>query len=181
MQELSMLETVEKEVPEIKKPENKSDVEIKEGNLSFEEAHDLANMMRAKIGVDASGTITDPIKLEDSDTGGMPIYPSKEQYQKAFEYIEELEKIIQKRKFEEKELGKLKKIASLGEKAFFKFLLSLSFSNKNLKKFQNEIKDISENEYNDLKEKGDDFGQKEIQLKKDIEKWNEEEEEYNKY
>ena len=121
---------------------------------------ELVNMMRVKIGVDQNGAIKDKI------IDGKPVYPTKEQYEKALNEIEELERKVKDKNINEKLISNLHKIILIGGKKIIDFL-SIDF--KKQKKgieetIEEMIKGDSSLQLEALKEMGDQYGRREDEL-----------------
>ncbi|MFA6515015.1 MAG: hypothetical protein WCT42_01990 [Candidatus Paceibacterota bacterium] len=165
----------------IQSAEIKKDEPAVESQLSLEEAHDLANMMRAKIGVSPSSTSRieskegEPYRTErgeiryEENRKGREVH--KEDYEEALKSLEELEKLADEEKPSKEALYKAARIIQAGGQILFGSLgaagVVLSGSPKqmsqlfdSLKASRNQLID-DKKKWSDLIKAGDKFGKNE--------------------
>ena len=139
-----------------------SELTKEEQEAERDKMQELVNMMRAKLNVDQNGAI------KGKEINGMPVYPTQKQYEEALFEIERLKTRVDRENIDEKLISGLHKIILRGGKKIAEFLAT-DFK-KQKRGIEETIKGIIENdpelELETLKKLGDDYGQKEIEIKK---------------
>jgi hypothetical protein len=150
--------------------------QIKEGQLSFEEAQKLANMAREYLDVDPGiGKIIKEVRVPGGYIQHDHIKPTKEDYEKAIKAIENLKKLVKEEPDRKKVIFEARRIFSKAGEITTLALLSPAYiltmdakgldnRRENITKTKESLMD-SNKTLKDLEKKGNKWGKEEVKEK----------------